>query len=108
MEVSAPSSSDYTQVFHQHYDQVRQIQRELHSALQSHAKGRARRGQAHHPLEASVIDSPSEDSDPLAGIQLSKKELEVFNRLLNDEGGVLEPGAEDRHGATVDHSTERD
>lgn len=62
-------------MFHARHEQIRQLQRDLHSALQGHAKrGRLR-------------DDEHDDDDPLAGVHLTKRELEVHNRLLNDEGG---------------------
>jgi hypothetical protein len=84
----AATASDYTPLFHSHYEQVRQIQREVHSSLQSHSRG-TRNKNKHHlgGLDVAVDSSVEGDgADPLQGVQLSKKELEVYNRLLNDEG----------------------
>ncbi|KAI9006364.1 hypothetical protein DFJ74DRAFT_712418 [Hyaloraphidium curvatum] len=74
MAAAPPPPSDYTAVFHSHYDQIRQLQRELHSALSAHAKGRRRHA-----------DAEPDAADPLGAVQLSRRELEVYNRLLNDE-----------------------
>ena len=75
MAAQASAGSDYTALFHEHYNQIRALQRDSHSALQARAKGRRR------------ADRAEDEGDALAGVVLSKRELEVYNRLLNDEGG---------------------